>query len=32
VREQMRQGGVAVIAHDGSLYKYYEAPRLRSRW
>lgn len=31
-RAEIRQGGLAVIAHDGSLYKYYEAPRLRSRW
>jgi hypothetical protein len=31
-KEKMRQGGLALIGPNGNVVRYYEAPRLRSRW
>jgi len=31
-RDRMRQGGLAVIAPDQTINRYYEAPRVRTRW
>lgn len=32
IKDMMRQGGLAMLSTTGEVVRYYEAPRLRSRW
>lgn len=32
IKRMMRQGGLALVDHHGDVVRYYQAPRLRTRW